>query len=267
MPLLGRGDSGFESLHPDMMEGAPKIVAFEQESLENALNIEHHLDAPEFDARVKEFCKEILNRENKIDDGNFANVFVEENEYPGLCFKKLKPLRDPRNSVHEEGRILDEIRNGVVEGVRTPMPYVSAEQYTRTDAGKVIQRKLLVMERIDGVTLRDIVEPKSVDRKQELPEGFDAEAYFNKLREFFTVLHDKHKIYHGDVNLGNLMIQADSLEPAVIDFGESFWGDSGEQVDPYGRVIIEGVEHEDFDLKKLSEMEEMVRRYIDKNFK
>jgi serine/threonine protein kinase len=264
MPLLGRGDSGFESLHPDTMEGTPNITIFGQENLENALKIENHLNVVEFNNRVQEFCREILNRENKVDEGNYANVYVEENEYPGLCFKKLKPLREPANSVHDEGNILNQIKNGVVEGVRTPTPYVSAEQYVRTENNNIIKRRLLVMETMDAITLRDIIEPVSKKRKQELPKGFDVEAYFNKLRFFFQTLHDKHKIYHKDINLGNLMIQTENLEPAVIDFGESFWGDSGELVDPYGRDIIEGVEREDIDLKKLDEIEVELKRYIDK---
>jgi serine/threonine protein kinase len=266
MPLLGRGDSGFESLHPDnSMEGAPKITAFEQETLEDTLNIETHLDSAEFDKRVQKFCVEVLNKENKIDDGNFANVFVQEDEYPGLCFKKLKPLREPKNSVHEEGKILDQIKNGVGGDVRTPMPYVSAEQFVKHENGRIIKRRLLVMERIDGITLRDIIEPVSSDKKQELPENFNIEDYFTKLRTFFTNLHDKYKIYHRDVNIGNLMIQSESLDPAVIDFGESFWGDSGETEDAYGRAIIDGVEREDIDLKKLADIEQQLLRYIDKN--
>ncbi len=245
------------------MENPPKIFSYDQEALEHILHMEQHLDTPEFNERIQEFCVEILSKDNKIDGGNFANVFVEESQYPGLCFKKLKPLTTPKNSVHEEGKILNQIKDGVVEGVRTPVPYASAEQYVKRDENRVNKRSLLVMERIDGVTLRDILEPEQ-GRKQELPEGFDLNLYFDKLKEFFTVLHDKYRIYHGDVNLGNLMIQYESLEPAVIDFGESVWGEDDGHEDVYGRLIIEGVNREDVDLKKVSEAEEKLRRYIDK---
>lgn len=246
-----------------MKESIPSIKMFASEDIRSELHIEHNTDTPEFKKRVETFCREVLISENRLDSGNFAHVFAKEDTYEGLCFKKLKPLTEPYNSVHEEGKILNHIRGFRSDLVRIPVAHLSAEQYATDSNGKTVKRRLLVMEKIDGVSLRDVFAPELESRRKELPKNFNPKEYFSSLKSFFEVLHSEKGVYHRDVSMGNLMIDMHG-RPVVIDFGESFWGDAEEGFDQYGRHS-NAVGNKDVDLKKLSLIEEQILKILDKN--
>jgi len=51
-----------------------------------------------------------------------------------------------------------------------------------------------------------------------------------RLVEFFSLLHTKHKISHGDLKLDNIMIDRETGNPIVIDWGAARWDEDTEGV-------------------------------------
>jgi len=235
-----------------------------QETLEEkVLGLEEHINTEKFKEKIQTFCKEVLIKDNIVDSGNFAQVFAEEDTYEGLCFKKIKPLAEPRNNVHQEGNILKYIQN-IDSEVKTPVPFLSADYHTIDSKGNPIKKSVLVMEKMNAITFRDIIDPEvTLARKKSIPENFDPEVFFNKLMKFFKKLHEIG-VYHRDVSPANLMIEKETNTPIVIDFGEAFEGDSGEMYDPYGRHLNSLDAETDLDIKKLLQIKEDVIRHIDK---
>lgn len=266
MLVLGTSDSGFESRHPDKM--TPEKISVKelssQETLEEkVLGLDEHINSEKFKKKVELFCKEVLIKDNIVDSGNFAQVFAEENTYEGLCFKKIKPLAEPRNNVHQEGDILRRIQN-IDEEVKTPAPFLSADYHTINSKGNPIKKSVLVMEKMNAITFREILGIEiSQENRKVLPENFDPELFFKKLEVFFEKIH-KVGVYHCDVSYANLMIEKETNTPIVIDFGEAFEGDSGEVYDPYGRHLNSSDAEIDLDIKKLLQIKEDVVRHIDK---
>ena len=266
MLVLGTSDSGFESRHPDNM--TPERISVRelssQETLEEkVLGLDEHINTEKFKEKIETFCKEVLIKDNIVDSGNFAQVFAEENTYKGLCFKKIKPLAEPRNNVHQEGKILKYIQN-IESKVKTPIPFLSADYHTINSKGNPVKKSVLVMEKMEAITLRDIFDPEVPTKKKKvLPENFDPEIFFTHLEDYFKKLHEVG-VYHCDVSLANIMIERETNTPIVIDFGEAFEGDSGEVFDPYGRHLHSLDAETDLDIKKLLQIKADIIRDIDK---
>ena len=77
------------------------------------------------------------------------------------------------------------------------------------------------MEQLDASNLSRIREKQTTEGiKDELPENFDIDDYFRRVKEFLVHLHGLG-IYHGDVALRNLMVDRKTGLPYVIDFGKA----------------------------------------------
>lgn len=156
------------------------------------------------------------NPESFIGNGAVANVFSMRSIYKkqSVCVKVVfdNQMYSEGNSVHKEIRFLDAIQDIQVAGVRSPMPYYSFCNLNMTG---------VVMEQLDASNLSRIREKQTTEGiKDELPENFDIDDYFRRVKEFLVHLHGLG-IYHGDVALRNLMVDRKTGLPYVIDFGKA----------------------------------------------
>jgi serine/threonine protein kinase len=71
------------------------------------------------------------------------------------------------------------------------------------------------MERINGISLRD-----AILGKEEFPKNFNFEEFFIELEKFIKIMHEEG-IYHRDFHDGNIMIDSETGNPWLIDFGRS----------------------------------------------
>lgn len=149
-----------------------------------------------------------LRQDNFLGNGACAEVFVTD-MHPDLCIKYIN--NNDRyiegNNVHEEAVFLDRLADFSVEGARTPHLL-----HTYSGGGFVA----LVMERIHGVTLQRVAEGL-----EELPETFDLQDYFESLLQYTKRMHDEKRVVHRDLFLRNLMVDAATGKPVVIDFGKA----------------------------------------------
>ncbi len=124
-------------------------------------------------------------------------------------------------NVEGEAEFLESLR-GLDTEVRVPKAYGTIAVYDpqRLD--------VLVMERLNAVSIKDILEGK-----EPLPSGANIPDFFVKLSQFVKAMHERG-IYHRDLHEGNIMIDVDTGAPYVIDFGSSkklYFGDENPYVE------------------------------------
>ena len=115
-------------------------------------------------------------------------------------------------STTSEMSVLASVRNLIVEGVRSPVPLFAFSS---------MRLNGFVMEHLDAVNFRRILEGQTTEGfKDELPERFDLDEYFGRLRAYVKELHGQG-IMHNDLHLRNMMIDRRTGLPRVIDFGKA----------------------------------------------
>ncbi len=157
-----------------------------------------------------------------IGEGNAAKVFFIGRN-PGYCVKIMKPDMNKdfvKIPLEMEFELQDEAY------YLSEKPFVPKPKVWSEDDGSGKETELLIMERVIGPSLQDVLE-----KKVPLPESFDFQLFFSELRRQIDLLHE-HNIHHRDLHEGNVMIDQESGEPRVIDFGTAYktWG---EDDDPY----------------------------------
>jgi tRNA A-37 threonylcarbamoyl transferase component Bud32 len=171
------------------------------------------------DAEVgKETKKEILNiveeakgrAELIIGSGKTSDVVVCERD-PHYCFKIITHPDEyaKGNDVQNEAEFLNKLKDLQVGPTRTPKPICSI---------KNSKAHVLVMEYLDAVTLKDVL-----DGKEALPSSFDFDVHFKSLEDFVCLMHEK-KILHRDLHAENILICRKTGAMFVIDFGKSKHG-------------------------------------------
>ncbi len=129
-------------------------------------------------------------------------------EYPEYCFKLIKDfvLYAEGVNVEKEADFLDALVDLKVNRVRTPKPFYSVMED---------KKHFLVMETLPGENLAEIME-----RNLPLAEDFDFATLFSDLRGFVKEMN-RRGIHHGDLHLGNIMLDRNSSQAYVIDFGSA----------------------------------------------
>jgi len=165
----------------------------------------------ESSAIVERIKKKINDPKNSLGKGNVAEVFMLGELYCCKYIYNLK-LHSKQNDISDEISIQNDAAKIDPSGpVRVPMPH-----YKRIVNGHPV----FVMERINGLTLREAVE------KNELPDNFDPESFFKSLADFIKKMNDQG-IHHRDIHPGNVMIDWKTGNPVIIDFGLSKRGMPG----------------------------------------
>ncbi|HMP67268.1 MAG TPA: AarF/UbiB family protein [Candidatus Paceibacterota bacterium] len=157
----------------------------------------------------EKFCRNLLNTNvNMIGEGNAAKVFfIGKN--PRYCVKVIKTEMDAgavQSSIGLEAHIQKRVHN-LSRNPFVPKPKMYIEK------GESETTELLIMERIFGATIGDVIHGAA-----HLPEDFDINKFFDQLYECVETLH-KNDIHHRDLHEGNVMIDYETNEPKIIDFG------------------------------------------------
>lgn len=157
-----------------------------------------------------DLCTELLNsNEHLLGEGNAAKVFYIGTN-PSYCVKVIK-----RQMAEEAVQLPIEMEAQIQRrawGLSRKNSFIpKPKMYIPKSEDNQVE--LLVMERIFGPTLREVL-----DGTAPLPETFDFQKFFEKLSEYVNTLH-KDDIHHRDLHEGNVMIDAKTGEPKIIDFG------------------------------------------------
>lgn len=151
-----------------------------------------------------------------LGSGQYARVYVDSkssrvavkylyDEYQTKLHKEL---------IERECQFMEELWDFRVQDIRAPYIY-GKDGVTKKPA------HYLVMERIHGFSLRDIVETKKAGEEfVALLKSIDEKVLHEKLTEFLQEMHEVKKIVHGDIHAGNIMIDGDG-NIFLIDFGKS----------------------------------------------
>lgn len=166
------------------------------------------------EAHGKKVYELLQNEESILGEGRTARA------HHGLVNDKVcyKIIPDVRSEFYNQGncftdvageaRFLEDLQ-GIDDDVRVPKVYGTISVYDPKRAD------VLVMERLNAVSVKDVVEMRA-----SLPESFDMNSFFKKLSVFLKKMHDRG-IYHRDLHEGNIMIDVTTGNPYVIDFGSS----------------------------------------------
>lgn len=138
-----------------------------------------------------------------IGEGRTATVCALEGKFD-ICVKILIKDIKPKNNARVEMKFLDKLK---AKNFPVPQPVCSA---------KTEKAEYVFMEMIEGFSILDLIKD---DLFEELPEEFDFNVFFEKLRKELERMHEE-KIYHRDLRPGNVMIDKNG-NPVIIDFGES----------------------------------------------
>jgi len=154
--------------------------------------------------------------EHFIDHGGAGWVY----ELPqGYCLKVMenrhispnRHLFDLGNSPRVEAVYLERMSHVQYEGkTRTP------KFFGVIDSSSSEVKSAIIMERLDAENVQHILNGTA-----SLPEQFDLETFFNDLEGFISKMHETHKLTHGDLYARNIMIDRQTGEPRLIDFGRA----------------------------------------------
>lgn len=158
--------------------------------------------SPELIRKISE-----INREGQsIGVGQTAEVFVSTTDST-ICYKVMKAEPEKFCVTAETEAIFMSKAGKMAREATVPKPYYSLEA-----PGGI---SVLVMEKIDGDTLGEIIE-----KDLPLPEGFNLNRFSDNLKRFFERLNEGN-IHHQDIHTGNIMIDRTTGAAVVIDFGSS----------------------------------------------
>lgn len=169
----------------------------------------------ELDRKNQEFLEKIASLGVQLGSGRAADVFAMPES--SVCLKRTGPknLNYATNSAAEEVSLMTAATK--ITSLRVPKPVLSIEL---EDGG------LILMEKIDGFSLRDFYE-----QEMALPKAFNFDLFWAKIEQGIVDLNNSG-LHHRDLHEGNIMIEEETGEPVVIDFGLSCVS-FAEEDDPY----------------------------------
>lgn len=222
----------------------------------------------EIKENLERFCKEVLVKEQEIGAGNFSWVY-QDTKKNGLCYKRYKPGAEKKMNipVHSEMDFMENVY-GIDEHVKTPYPLGLAEVIiNNNEINKKSLVKVIAMEHFENSTrLEDVIDPKNPELKKDFPETFDVELFFHRLETFIHKMHNEKNIYHRDLFSRNILIDNETGNPIVIDFGDASRSSLDERFTPYGKPKYGNEEKEDEDLLHVASMKKEVQRILTENY-
>lgn len=171
------------------------------------------VEVAEYGIYIKDFAEEIFTKNDRINFGKSADVFRDS--LNGCCYKVITRQSESLLSAEDESMFLLELQK-INKDVKTPDPLFSLDATVSEDNGMLSKKSLICMERIEGVSLKDVLE-----NRVELPKNFDFNLFAQSLKEFVINMNNNLNIYHRDLHEGNIMVDNITAMPWVIDFGLS----------------------------------------------
>lgn len=218
------------------------------------------IDIKEHAKYIEEFTKEIFKKEFRIDYGRSADVFMDE--YNECCYKVITRYQNEYKNIllkpEEEASFLEELQE-IRNGIQVPKPIFSIEASLIDSEKKIIKNKgIISMEKINGVSIKDIISGKN-----DLPESFNIDTFFQELENFISKMNNEKNIYHRDIHEGNIMIDYKTGKPWVIDFGRSYKKILTDE-DPY--ITDSGI-HLPNDIDQVKKLKKIVLEHLFENQK
>lgn len=146
-----------------------------------------------------------------IGKGRNADVYAAfETKFNKVCVKKVKEKPElVFNDINKEHEYQSMAHKA---GVCTPLSLVSI---------KTEKEELIIMERIEGYSVRDVL-----NNPKLIPKNFNYEKFCKSLDEQISKMHSIG-LYHRDLHDDNVMIDEEGL-PVIIDFGTAKEASGGE---------------------------------------
>lgn len=212
-------------------------------------NIESHKPIAEELKYLEKIAEQIFKQELKIGEGEHSYIY--QDILSNVCYKVAthKAQRD----IHEEAEFYNMLANKS-EKVIVPEPYFSLNAKVARIGKIAIDRRVIVMQKINGANFSEILKGE-----KKLPSNFNPESFFKDLKDFFNFMHNEAGIYHCDFADRNLMIDYDTGKPVVIDFGNAVyknWFTSDEIKE--GKQYSKGTN----DLLEIEKIEQTVNLYL-----
>lgn len=184
--------------------------------------LEKYAEKINFDTEAFLKClKGKLENGSEIGTGQCADViiFSPEDGFGDVCVKKIKEYPEVKiNDIDQEVMFQKQVEQA---GVRVPKSLFSLKRGIE---------KYIAMERIKGFSLKDATEIHRSSEFFSQAKDFNTEVFFDKLSKSIKKMHEE-SIYHRDLHAGNVMVEYETGEPVVIDFGSAdmfFGGDDAE---------------------------------------
>jgi len=170
------------------------------------------LDFVRSKALREEIKKYVSNPEHFLGKGGAAMVF----SFEGQCVKLMKNRHNSAsagmfklgNTAEKEFEIQGMLDEFEVDGVYSPMTGIC---YTGQE------NTAIVMEELNAVNLQLVI-----NGEKSLPANFNADDFCLKLETYIYEMHD-FGIAHGDLFARNVMIDNETGNPRVIDFGKAMY--------------------------------------------
>ncbi len=180
-------------------------------------------------------AEQFFQTERELGYGQTANIY-NTTEESNICLKRLNQKELKKypfmNNLEEEADFLERVHKIITpeDNIKVPLPIVIINSEKEEVVERVnlkgekvclpvkIRENILAMERINGPSLADIFSPKEQRFKKPAPEGIDWNIFFRKLKTFVTKMNDLG-IFHRDLHKGNIMIDPETHNPVIIDFG------------------------------------------------
>ncbi len=174
------------------------------------------LHTEDFEDRLCDLAEELFIKQNELGTGKSADVFRDDQKNAGFCYKVVDRQGFLDHDTEIEMSFMEKVRD-IDDSVFVPEPIASikARGVDKGD-GKRGSRQVLVMDEVYGNTIAYVC-----THREKLPENYDHDRFFSLLNNFISNIN-KNGIYHRDLHAGNVMIDNETGNPAVIDFGRSF---------------------------------------------
>jgi serine/threonine protein kinase len=167
----------------------------------------HKIEDKNIDS-ILECLDRTLKNAEKIGAGKNAEVFKLEKPWNDICVKVFKKEREVVNEFDTEFEFQEAVND---LNIFTPENLLSIEN-------KETNQQYLIMERINGLSLRDLLDGKNEKQHKELKKN--SIVFFDELKKNIETMH-KENIHHRDLHEGNVMFDFKTKKPVIIDFGSS----------------------------------------------
>jgi len=230
-------------------------MSFEFES-KKAYDPHHEKMLENHEEKILKMIENLINRREykPIGKGDYGEVF-SVGKQNATCLKFMSPdTLYPglvQNSFLREANFQEEVSKIKFKGVKVPFPYWTAS--LTSEDGESLQ--IFAMQKMNAITVNDLFAGEG-----KLPENFDLEYFMDTLTKFINEMHNRN-LYHRDLHFGNVMIDMETGDPVVIDFGKSTKASSSE--DPYKNSIRpDGERNYQRDETSLKDLEKNLGSYL-----
>lgn len=235
----------------------------------NQESLEDEFPPEKMKENVTAFVERVFSEENYIDSGR-VGIIHQDPDQSKMCYKTLLPkaerlkrqtsLRSQKETGNTFLKINEDLTKeyktseevyGFSDVVRSPRMIGKAKVIVTHPTGKKELMIVIAMEYLDtAVAVKDF-NPET----HSLPEDFSVELFVEKLTTYLKDLREQKGIWHKDIHEGNVMIDLETGNPVVIDFGQSGPADYRDGFSPYGGPVYgEDEEWADLDIENAKEV-------------